>query len=280
MFTLNPSNVILFVLTSVAWVAGVNELAVTLKHINTEWYWYVLATFYTVTINELFGHLICSHYLFKINTKSLTYKILTFLITVDHANGPLTNICINHGNHHSQTDQSGRDNLYFPLHWYTVCSLSPIMFLYQTLTDYSNRDTYVTRQSIIHKDILEDNWTFFCEEFKIPLTLLYWLVLWLVMPVVLFKIVFMGRIIISIITFLTTSLGHSKLLGYRNEDVPNNSNNRLITHYLLGCGLFSSLLHNNHHTHRWIQQQSHSYRWFEIDLGGYIIKLLKLGMAK
>jgi fatty-acid desaturase len=100
------------------------------------------------------------------------------------------------------------------------------------------------------------------------------------MPVVLFKIVFMGRIIISIITFLTTSLGHSKLLGYRNEDVPNNSNNRLITHYLLGCGLFSSLLHNNHHTHRWIQQQSHSYRWFEIDLGGYIIKLLKLGMAK
>jgi len=279
MFTLNPTNITLFVLTSIAWIVGVKELAVTLAHINTEWYWYVLATLYTVTVNELFGHLICSHYLFKINTSSLTYRILTFLITVDHANGPLTNICVNHENHHARTDRPGQDNLYFPWHWNTVCSLSPLMFLYQKPTDYADRDAYVSKQSIIHKDILDDTWTFFCEEFKIPLTLLYWFILWLVLPIFLFKVVFMGRVIISMITFLTTSLGHSRFLGYRNEDVSNNSNNRLITH-LIGCGLFSSALHNNHHSERWIKQQSHSYRWFEIDLGSYVIKLLRLGMAK
>jgi hypothetical protein len=93
------------------------------------------------------------------------------------------------------------------------------MFLYQKPTDYSNRDVYVGRQSLIHKDILNDNWTFFCEEFKVPLTLLYWLVLWLVFPLFLVKVVFMGRVIISVITFLTTSLGHNKILGYRNEEV-------------------------------------------------------------
>lgn len=280
MFTLNTSNIALFLITSTVWFFGVQELAVTVTHINTDWYWYVLATLYTVTINELFGHLICSHYLFKINTKSLTYKILAFLITVDHANGPLTNICINHENHHQQTDKPGKDNLYFPWHWFTVCSLSPLVFLYQRPTDYLDRDRYVADQSITHADILNDDWTFFCEEFKIPLTLLYWTILLLILPVFLFKVVFMGRVIIGLITFLTTSLGHSKILGYRHEEVNNNSTNRIVLHYLVGCGFFSSLLHNNHHTYHWIDQQSHGYRWYEIDLGSYVIKLLRLGMAK
>jgi len=278
MFSINLNSILLALLVSVAWYFGTIELLWVFSDLGNNWYWYALAVLYTVIINELFGHLICSHNLFSVNTHSWTYRILVFLIIVDHAYGPLTNLVQNHQNHHIYPDQGNKDNLDFKRHWNTVCSLSPLMFLYQKETIYPGVKQYVEKQKKIHGDILNDDWTFFCEEFKIPLTLVYWSLLYLLFPLLLFKIVFMGRVIISVITFLTTLVGHTKITGYRNFDVKNNTSNHLFLHYIVGLGLFSSFLHNNHHSKCWLKTGTHSDKWYEIDIGSYIIKFLKLGL--
>lgn len=276
MLVINRQTVILFTLGLLTWSVGLYQLGYTIGHFTTDWYWYVLAIFYTVTINELFAHLICSHNLFKINTKRWTYKILTFLVSVDHAFGPLTSICLNHQNHHNHPNEGAKDNLDLRRHWLTVCSLSPAMFIYSKDTEYANYDDYIDKEIGRHKEILDDNWTFFVEEFSIPLTILYWIALYLIFPAFLFKVVFMGRVLIGILTFLVASFGHWMPFGYRDTPANNTSNNRLLLHYVVGLGLFSDFLHNNHHSeYKWTTTGSHAYRWFEIDLGSYVIKALR-----
>jgi len=277
MFSIDLKSITLSLLVSIAWYFGAIELFRVFTDFGNNWYWYVLAVFYTVTINELFAHLICTHNLFPVNTNSWTYKILTFLVSVDHGYG-LRDLVRTHQSHHIYPDQGDRDIYDFKRHWSTVCSMSPLMFLYQKKTNYPNSEKYLDKQNSIHRNILNDDWTFFCEEFKIPLTLLYWTALYLFLPLMLFKVVFMGRIIISIMNILLTTMCHTRTFGYRNFNLQNDSSNNLFLHYVIGLGMSSSLLHNNHHSKFWLKAETHSNKWYEIDIGSYIIKLLKIGL--
>lgn len=270
---MNLRLISIFVLVSIAWVVGAVELFDTLTHFTTQWYWFVLASFYTLTLNETFSHRICSHQLFEIDTTSKTYKILTFLLTVDHAWSPLTETCLTHANHHLYSEQGNRDNLNWRRHWYSFCTLSPFLYLYPLPTEYPDKVNFFKKQKKRFKNILDDHWTFFCEEYRIPLTIIYWTVLYFILPIILFKIVLMGRFLMSIYMAMVSIGCHVKLpFSYRNFNTNDTTYNNLILH-ILSLGMLSSMLHNNHHGRA--GEVTHTHRWFEFDTSYYVIKLLR-----
>ena len=105
-FTLTPESIGVFMLVLMACALGAIELVDTITHFTEQWYWYVIATFYTVTLNELFSHRICCHRLFDIDLSRPAFKILSFLHAVDHGVGPLKSVCLSHQNHHRAPNTS------------------------------------------------------------------------------------------------------------------------------------------------------------------------------
>jgi len=106
--------------------------------------------------------------------------------------------------------------------------------------------------------------------------MLVWLVLYLVVPVVLFKILFMGRLLMSIYMWFPSVFGHLKLFtGYKNfhRRPGDKTHNYLWLHYL-AFGLSSSMLHNNHHNLN--TNQTIVARWFELD----VAKILRIPIQK
>jgi hypothetical protein len=75
-------------MVTVAMVVGCYEAYEIFTNFSLQWYWFVFALFYSVVINEYFGHFCCGHKLFDVDTRRITYKILAFLNCVDHAWGP------------------------------------------------------------------------------------------------------------------------------------------------------------------------------------------------
>lgn len=264
-----PRRVLLCALVCVAWYWGAISLAEVLGDFANQWPWFVLATVYCVLINEIFGHMICAHRAVVVDPRRLTYRVLIFLASVDHAWAPITNLCRYHENHHLHTDQGHHDNLNWRLHWYSVCSLSPLVFLYVRPTVYPNLDAMVQQQCQVHAAILSDRYTQFVEQHRIMLTLIFWLSLYWLLPAVLFKIVFMARFLFSIYMVLAAIGGHTKLpLGYRNFDTPDTTHNNLLFHYI-ALGLMPSMLQNNHHG-----GTSTQHRWFEFDTSRLVVRLL------
>jgi len=268
------SSIDVFVLVSITWIVGGYELYHTLTNFSTHWYWFVIATLYTATLNELFSHRICSHTLFKVDTNSITYKILTYLLTVDLGWSPLTLVCVNHANHHMYADQGTNDNLNPRTgYWSTVCIMSPWAYIYIIESEYPDKEKYYERQNARFSEIIDDPWTQFCEQNRTILTILTWTILYFTIPVVLFKVLLMGRFLLSCFMAMGAIGGHVKLpFGYKNFKTNDQSYNNLIFHYIC-LGLMSSMLHNNHH--RYPAEPKHSHRWFEIDTGYYIVKWLQ-----
>jgi hypothetical protein len=85
MYDLSLRSLTLCAIVAVAWIFGSIELINTIINFDTQWPWYVIATAYTLIINEIFVHQFCHHSRANINTSSVTYKILVFLVSVDHA---------------------------------------------------------------------------------------------------------------------------------------------------------------------------------------------------
>ena len=54
-FNITIESIGLFLLVSIAWIIGARELFSTLTNFTSQWYWFVLATVYTVTLSELFA---------------------------------------------------------------------------------------------------------------------------------------------------------------------------------------------------------------------------------
>ena len=272
MWNLSINSIALFLLTTLAWAVGATELYSVLSDFKEQWPWYVLATAYGVTINEIFAHQICSHRPYALDTKRFTYRLLVFLNTVDHAWGPITSIATRHDNHHEHSDKGIHDNLNWRRLWYNVCLLAPWMFLYQKITVYPDRERFEKRQDRRYRNILQDEWTWFCEEYRVILTILFWLLLYFTVPVILFKVVLMGRFLSSVFMALAAIGGHNKLpFGYRNFDTDDGTHNNILFHYL-ALGLYSTMLHNNHHG---TKNDSHSFRWWEIDIGNWVVSMLR-----
>jgi len=272
-------SITLCIIVSIAWYFGAIELYHTVTNFSSQWHWYVIASFYTICVNELFVHEFCHHSRLPINTNSWTYRILIFLASVDNAYVPVTGQCLMHSNHHMYADTKD-DHANFKRSWHDLFLLSPWLFLNKSYNNFvmPDKENYFKRQQEIYKNILDDIWTFFCEEYRISLTIIFWAVLYFIAPIVLFKVLFMGRFLLSIFQFLFNIPGHVKLpFGYRNFNTPDGSYNNLWIHYLTLC-LSGAALHNNHHGLRSYKTCQH--RWFEFDLSKYVIAAYTKLMVK
>ena len=86
----------------------------------------------------------------------------------------------------------------------------------------------------------------------------------------------MGRFLISVFKFLADVFGHMKLpFGYRNFNTNDTTYNHLVFHYLC-LGLFTAMLHNNHHG---TTSSKHSFHWYEFDMGGVSSSFLRVSYA-
>ena len=280
MWTLTFKSVTIALLTTLVWIFGSLELYHTFSNFSSEWYWLVLALIYTSAINDIFGHMILTHRLFAVNLKSLGYRITAFLFTVDHGWGPISSFCWVHRRHHECADQGNKDVANWRIHWYNMDVMSPINFIYQARTDYGDADRYFDQQRQTYKEIFDDLYTWFIEEYSHWLTIAFWAVLYFLCPLILFKIIFMGRMLLSICTLFGSVCGHTRLpAGYRNFDTPDTSHNNLLLHYLCLC-VFPSVLQNNHHGQRYTLERGNQCRWFEIDLSVFIARFFWLIMHK
>ena len=267
MFDFSLRAVVSFLIVSVAWIFGSIELYHVVTDFTHHWYWLLSAFLYTAVLNELFCHLIISHNYFPIDTNSITYKVLIFLTSIDHAYGDCIGFAQVHSIHHIHPDVKGKDPLYIKNNWFTTNIISPLVYLYQSEIEIPS-DKFFQDVQKKHKDLINDDWTIFCENYKIPLTLLVWGVLYLICPIILFKVIFLGRILMSLIMLVVSIGTHNRLLVGTQNYKNNTTYNNYLFHYLF-LGLLPSVLHNNHHNG--FTAETHSNHWYEIDLGSMII---------
>jgi stearoyl-CoA desaturase (delta-9 desaturase) len=80
-------------------------------------------------------------------------------------------------------------------------------------------------------------------------------------------------IISGVMSNIVNYVGHKKDWpgGYRRYDLRDDSVNNVI----MAIPSWGETLHNNHHKRPY--SWTHSERWWEIDIGGYIVKLIKTG---
>lgn len=268
-------RLLMFVIVSVAWVFGSIELYGTLADFSSQWIWYVSACIFTLTLNEIFLHQVLAHTQYQPNVQSWLYKLLIFLTTIDNSFGKVSNFCILHRHHHMRPDTE-EDILNSKKAWYSYNLLAPWIWLLNHPFKISGSQRYLAQQRRFYRPMLDDPWTQFCEQNQPLLILMSWMVLYLTVPIVLFKILFMGRLLMSIYMWLACVVGHSKLFtGYKNfhgrpED---KTHNYLWLHYL-ALGLSCGMLHNNHHNLK--TNQTIAARWFELD----IAKILRIPIQK
>jgi hypothetical protein len=269
---LSVRSVALFLLMSMAWAIGGVELYEAVTNLNDQWYWLVLSTAYGIILAELFCHLSVSHQMVNIDTRSWFYKLLVYLYTISAPLGGLRRMCLNHAVHHIHSDVKYLDPLDSRRMMHLTCSLSPLMYICHVRLDpIPDRDKYIERQQKKFKDIINDKWTNFCDEYTVLLIIISWVLFYMVLPVIFFKILMLGRLTVSIAHTMAT-LGHFKLLfGYRHVNSNDKSHNHLLFHYALGC-LCPSVLQHNHHNMDIQKMQTHKHKWYEFDIGSNVIR--------
>jgi hypothetical protein len=254
-----------------AWLIGGLELYEVVTNFNNQWYWLVLSTVYGIMIAELFGHMAVTHQMVNIDTRSWFYKLMVYLQTI-FAQVSLRGIYMNHAAHHIHTDVKYLDPLDSRRMMHLTCSLSPLMHICRVKLDpMPDRDRYIKEQQKKFKDIINDQWTNFCDKHNVLLIIISWTLCYMVLPVIFFKILMLGRLTVSI-AHTISSLGHFKLLfGYRHINSNDKTHNHLLLHYALGC-LCSSVLQHNHHNMNIQQMKTHRHKWYEFDLGSVVVR--------
>ena len=275
MIFLSSRSISLFILVTIAWVVGASALLDVFKDFADQWWWLAIATFYVLFMNEHFLHGTLGHIWYKINPNRVFYKILVFLSSTSLTFGSVKGMLIMHETHHHYADQDKRDYLSLRKRWMTSGLVSPLMFVYEPYKlEIPNQAEFVKNKQQEHPELVNDGWTDFCDRHLVSLTIAWWTSLYLLAPEILFNLILMGRLLMSIYVFINTVVGHTDLLfGYRNFRTPDNSHNNLFFHCLF-LGMFSTLLHNNHHGKDFSKDQSHQYKWWEFDTGFFVQKFL------
>jgi len=253
---------------------GSIEIISIFKNFEHQWYWLILASIYTIIINDIFCHRICSHNMFKIDTRSYLYKFLTWMASSDMGYGPVKWIILSHNLHHIHSDKGPEDVMNWRYHWYSTTIVSPIP---RNDVKPLNYDKYIENQKIKNKVLIEDKWTNFCADHQVVISIVTFAFLFLVFPILLFKVILVGRVMLTIMTGLAGFVGHIKNFpgSYRNHDTDDTTSNNIIFH-LLFLGLFAGMLQNNHHGRP--QSEKPNNRWWEVDSSWIFVKLLRLGM--
>lgn len=257
------------IITTLMLIGGVIGL------VHLEWYWIILALVYTIVINDIFCHRICSHGMFTINTDSRVYKILTFLASADMGYGPVKWIVVSHPLHHMYSDNGPEDVMNWRYHWYSTTIVSPIPRKDVKPEGYAE---YVQRRQEKYGYILNDKWTTWCCDHQIAISLSTMFVLALLAPNLLLT-VFVGRLLLSVMTGLAGFCGHVKNFpfSYRNFNTSDTTSNNILMHYLFLC-MFAGMLQNNHHGQQTAIKPN--ARWFEFDISYPFVATLKYFMEK
>lgn len=271
-FEINFRSVSLFLLMSMAWVVGSVEFYHVITDFGNQWYWLALSVAYGLVLAELFCHLSVSHQMVDIDTDSWFYKLLVFLYTVYTPLGSIRGMCLTHTAHHMYADVKYLDPLDSRRMMHLTCSLSPLMYISHVRLDpVPNSQRYFDHQRKKFADILNDSWTEFCDAYTVPLIVFTWGLVYLCLPIEFFNMLMLGRLMVSVSNFVAT-LGHFKLIfGYRHFNTKDKSHNHLLFHYLFGC-LCPSMLQHNHHGMNLHTPMGHKHKWYEFDLGGWIIR--------
>lgn len=257
-------------ITSVMLLGGVIAL------INIQWYWLLLALVYTIVINDIFCHRMCSHGMFDIDPKSITYKVLTFLASTDMGYGPVKWIVMSHNLHHIHSDNGPEDVMNWRYHWYSTTIVSPLPRKDVKPADYED---YCKKQWKKHEVLMTDPWTNWCCNNQYAISIGTFLLLALICPLVLLNVIFVGRVLLSVMTGLAGFIGHIKNFpfSYRNFNTSDTTSNHMAFH-LLFLGLFAGMLQNNHHGQP--KSVKPNPKWWEVDTSLPFVLLLKKLMEK
>lgn len=259
-----------------SFITSVMLLGGMLALFNIEWYWLVLALVYTTVLNDVFCHRICSHGMFDIDTKSITYKIMTFLASTDMGYGPVKWIVMSHTLHHIHSDNGPEDVMNWRYHWYSTTIVSPLPRKDVKPPDFND---YSKKQWKKHEELMKDPWTNWCCDNQNAISIGMFLLLAIICPLVLLNVIFVGRVLLSVMTGLAGFAGHIKNfpLSYRNFNTSDTTSNNIIPHYLF-LGLFAGMLQNNHHgLPKAIRPNTN---WWEVDTSYPFVATLKYLMEK
>lgn len=271
-----PQIVYRFFLVMFMILVGENVFFNIIMDFSNQYYWLIIATFYIITVEETFAHRMCAHNMFTINTKSITYKLLTFLNSVNQSHGPARYLAIWHPAHHMYADKGKQDNVNFKEFWYGSASTLPTEFLCKY--EIPDTDKVVRTGYRISKEVIDDPWAQFCERYSLLISTVVLVILYILFPIILFKVVLLGRFMIML-GMITAGLCHMKRFpfSYRHVETNDTANNNLLLHYMF-LGIFSGLLQNNHHSDT--SRVNLGLRWYEIDTSAPIAYLLKYLMEK
>jgi len=248
----------------------------TIMDFSNQWYWIVIATIYIITVEETFAHRMCAHNMFTLNVKSITYKIMTFLCSVNQSHGPTRYLALWHPAHHMYADKGKQDNVNFKEFWYGSAITLPTEFLCKFEIPDPNK--VVNTGYRISREIIDDPWAQFCERYSLIISTISLIIIYMLFPIIFFKVILMGRFIIML-GMITAGLCHIKRFPFSYRPIPTDdcASNNLLLHYMF-LGIFSGLLQNNHHSDT--SRVNLGFRWYEIDTSAPIAYLLKYLMEK
>lgn len=258
-------------------IVGGISLYQVISDFANQWYWLILATLYTITVNETFTHRICAHKMFEVDTDKWLYKILTWMSSVDQSHGPVRSIALWHLSHHRYSDQGEYDPSNAKVFWYGEGLALPWGFLKNKNFPPDQRET-IEHSYQQFKNIIDDPFTKFCERYDLEISISTLTILFLLAPVFLFKVLLMGRLLMTI-GMACAGIAHLQGIPgtYKNINTLDTAYNNLYVHYLF-LGIFSGLLQNNHHSRP--NAVNLRYRWWEIDSSAPIAYSLKWFLAK
>jgi fatty-acid desaturase len=244
---------------------------------SNQWPWLILALYWTITINETFTHRICGHFMFPVNTKSWLYKVLVWFGSVELSHGPVRESAIIHAAHHKFPDQGRADPVNWRHFWFGASYVMPFRGWGKgvVIPDVKN---FLSKTYRRYQEIIDDPWTKFCERYQVLISIFTLTVLYFLLPIFLFKILLLGRFLMTV-GMMLASIGHMKGVPghYTHVTTTGNCYNNLFVHYLY-LGIFSGLLQNNHHSMP--NAVVLSRRWYEIDASAPIAYVLKYFLEK
>ncbi len=124
--------------------------------------------------------------------------------------------------------------------------------------------------SIRKSPVIHDSVHVFFHRYYIQINLLWGILLYLVGGVwAVLNLWLVPACVLWNAGSLINTVCHTKLLGYRRYNVPDHSVNNPV----LGLAMWGEGWHNNHH--RYQSRPNIGEHWWEIDIGYYVIKLIK-----
>lgn len=205
------------------------------------------------------------HRVFSHRTHTLTYPmklVVLFFATLSCEGPSIWWAALHRGSHHKHAD-TDKD------------LQSPIHGLYHSLISWKENITLSPMQFRYVSDLIKDPDHIFFQKHYLTIINLVWIVTALVS----IELFFFGLLLPAFLSVWLDSIenivAHTRKLGYRNYDTPDNSTNAW---WMTFIGWGSGALHNNHHRNP--SKFSHRDKWWEIDLGLLFIPILWITGSK